>query len=295
MLAVFFLGIPTGSALGYVIGAALGTAYAWRTPFYVVAGPGVLLALLLLRFKEPARGARDTAARAVGRRSPEPGGRRAPEQRASIRSLARNPAYLTATLGMAMMTFALGGLQVWMPTFLVRVRAMRLLDANLFFAAITVVNGVGATLLGGWMADRMLRRRRDAYYYLSGMTLLLAAPLLVGAIYLGRPALFPLCFLTEFMLLLNTGPLNAAVIDAVPATIRATAVALNVLVIHVLGDALSPSVMGYISDRTRSLQTAFLAGVAAVVVSAVILLYGMRFAPQLQIGNHGAAAEEPGL
>ncbi len=268
MLAIFFMGIPTGTALGYVIGAALGHSYGWRMPFYLVAAPGVLLALLLLlRFKEPVRAAQ------------------APSQAHSLSAvlgLGRNPAFLTATFGMAMMTFALGGLQVWMPTFLVRVRGMHLLNANLFFAAITVVNGVAATLAGGWLADRMLRRRRDAYYYVSGITLLLSAPLLIGAIYLGRPLLFPLCFLTEFMLLLNTGPLNAAVIGAVPAGIRASAVAINVLIIHVLGDALSPTVLGYLSDRTGSLQTAFLAAVAAVLVSAVILLCARRLTPSLQ-------------
>jgi multidrug resistance protein len=274
MLAVFFMGIPTGTALGYVIGAVLGNAYGWRAPFYVVAAPGVALALLLLRFPEPRRGAQDPATS----RSP-----------AALCSLGRNPAYLTATLGMAMMTFALGGLQVWMPTFLVRVRGMHLLHANLFFAAITVVNGVAATLAGGWLGDRMMRRRRDAYFYFSGLTLLLAAPLLAGTIYLDRPALFPLCFLTEFLLLLNTGPLNAAVIDAVPAGIRASAVALNVLVIHLLGDALSPAVLGYVSDRTGSLQTAFLAALAAVVVSAVVLLSARCFAPQLR-----GAAPAPG-
>lgn len=278
MLAIFFMGIPTGTALGYVIGAALGSAYGWRMPFYVVAAPGILLALLLLRFKEPVRGAQDGAT--VGPRAP-------------LLGLTRNAAFLTATLGMAMMTFALGGLQVWMPTFLVRVRGMHLLHANLFFAAITAVNGVVATLAGGWLADRMLLRRRDAYYFVSGITLLLSAPLLVGAIYLDRPVLYPLCFLAEFMLLLNTGPLNAAVISAVPPGIRASAVALNVLVIHVLGDALSPTVLGYLSDQTGSLQTAFLAAVAAVLLSAMILLYARRFAPGLNAAGMGAGKAAP--
>ena len=236
MLSVFFMGIPTGTALGYVIGAMLGQAYGWRMPFYVAAGPGLLLALLMLGVVEPVRGAQDTAGET--------------QERASVPGLLRNRAFLTATLGMAMMTFALGGMQVWMPTFLVRVRGMTLLRANVFFALITVVNGVVATLSGGWIADRLLRRRRDAYYYVSGITMLVSVPLMLAAIFIGRPAMFGVIFLAEFCVLLNNGPLNAAVVDSVSARIRATAVAVNILVIHLLGDALSPSVMGYISDHT---------------------------------------------
>jgi predicted MFS family arabinose efflux permease len=267
-LSVFFMAIPTGTALGYVLGAWLGAVHGWRTPFYVAAGPGVLLALLLLTLPEPLRGAHDSAP--------------ATPERRSLAGLARNRAFLSATLGMAMMTFALGGMQVWMPTFLVRVRGLKLLEANLFFALSTVVNGVVATLSGGWVADRLLRRRGDAYYLVSGIAMLVSVPLALAAIYVRGPAVFPLIFVATFALLFNTGPLNAAVVDSVGAQIRASALALNVLVIHLLGDALSPSVMGYISDRTQSLQLAFLAGVAAIVLSAAILLYGRRFAPQMR-------------
>jgi sugar phosphate permease len=214
-------------------------------------------------------------------------------ERSTLRGLLHNRAYWAATLGMAMMTFALGGLQVWMPTFLSRVRGMSLLHANVFFAVITAVNGVLATLCGGWVADRLLRRRSDAYYLVSGAALAISAPLMFAAIYVGGPAMFPIIFIAEFCVLFNTGPLNAAVVDSVGASIRASAIALNLIVIHLLGDAASPTLMGYISDRTGSLQTAFLAGIAAVGLSAAILLYGRRYAPELHRTSPVAGRQSP--
>lgn len=92
--------------------------------------------------------------------------------------------------------------------------------------------------------------------------------------------MFPAIFLGEFLLLLNTGPLNAAVINSVGARIRSSAVAVNLFVIHALGDAFSPTLMGYISDRS-SLEASFGVAIAAIFVSAAILLFGSKFAPRL--------------
>jgi multidrug resistance protein len=265
MLSVFFMGIPAGTALGYLIGGYLGYSFGWRAPFYVVAGPGLLLAAAMLRLREPARGTYDTVPETV--------------QRGTLRGLVRNPAYWTATLGLAFLTFAIGGLQVWMPTFLVRLRGLSLLRANLFFAIITAINGVVATLAGGWLADRLLRRRADAYYLVSGVALAIAVPVTFAAIYISGPVMFPVIFLAEFCLLFNNGPLNAAVVDSVSAGIRATAIAVNLLVIHLLGDSLSPTLIGYISDRTHSLQKGFAFASLALVAASLTLLYGKRYAP----------------
>jgi len=92
--------------------------------------------------------------------------------------------------------------------------------------------------------------------------------------------MFPAIFLGEFLLLVNTGPLDAAVINSVGAAIRSRAVAVNLFVIHALGDAFSPSLMGYISDRS-SLEAAFGVAIVAIFISAAILLFGSRFAPRL--------------
>lgn len=108
----------------------------------------------------------------------------------------------------------------------------------------------------------------------------LAIPAIVIAIFNHGPAMFPAIFVGEFFLLLNTAPLNAALVNSVSARIRATALAVNVFTIHLLGDAFSPTLIGYISDKTN-LEIGLTSMIAAVAISAGVLFYGMRFAPKI--------------
>lgn len=271
MLAIFYLGLPVGSAAGYLVGGLGAQHFGWRAPFLLSGPPGFLLALLLWLLPEPERGSSDTLQPSL--------------DRSTVGGLFRNPAYLTATLGLAMFTFAAGGLQVWMPTFLSRMRGVPLDRANLIFGGITAFNGIVATLAGGWLGDRLLKRTAGAYYLVSGLGLALAIPWIAVVIYRAGPLMLPGIFLSEFFLLLNTGPLNAAVINAVDARIRATAIALNLFVIHLLGDAFSPTLIGYVSDRTGSLAAGFSTALVAVLLSALLLFYGMRFAPRLNLAR----------
>jgi len=274
MIAIFSAGLPFGTALGYVVGGSLAQHFHdWRVPFMFAGLPGFLLALVLWFLPEPSRGRSEKAD---------------PSARAStLPGLARNRAFLSATLGLAMYTFAMGGLQAWMPTFLMRTRGMSLDQANLIFGGITCFNGIVATLLGGWMGDRMLKRHDGAYYTFSGVAMFISVPLMLGAFYASGKAMYPAIFLAEFFLLVNTGPVTAALVNSVGAEIRATAMAVNVFVIHLLGDASSPSIIGWISDRT-SLRTGFLATIVAAILSGAILVAGAKFAPKLAANSRQA-------
>jgi len=274
VMGIFYLAIPVGTALGYVLGGLMGPAYGWRAPFYVGAAPGAILALLLLFIPEPALGQFDHL-----EKSPD---------RNTLKGLARNPAFLTATFGMAMMTFALGGLQVWMPTFLHRVHDYTLGQANNLFGLSIAVNGLVASLAGGWLSDALLRKTRTAHYLVSAVSLALGIPAMWIAIHAAGNRMVVAIFLAEFLLLLNTGPLNAAVINSVGAHIRAAALAVNIFIFHLLGDMPSAWLIGYVSDR-YSLRLAFVAPVVATALSSAILFYGMRFAPPVQI--EGAPTE----
>jgi MFS family permease len=274
VMGIFYLAIPVGTALGYVLGGLMGPAYGWRAPFYVGAAPGAFLALLLLFIPEPALGQFDHL-----EKSPD---------RDTLKGLARNPAFLTATFGMAMMTFALGGLQVWMPTFLHRVHDYTLGQANNLFGLSIAVNGLVASLAGGWLSDALLRKTRTAHYLVSAVSLALGIPAMWIAIHAAGNRMIVAIFLAEFLLLLNTGPLNAAVINSVGAHIRAAALAVNIFIFHLLGDVPSAWLIGYVSDR-YSLRLAFVAPVVATALSSAILFYGMRFAPPVRI--EGAPTE----
>ncbi|MGC1374114.1 MAG: MFS transporter [Candidatus Sulfotelmatobacter sp.] len=270
ILGIFYLAIPVGTAAGYLLGGNLGAHHGWRTPFYVAAVPGFLLALSVLFLREPPRGQFDSP-----RETP---------QRGTLRGLAHNPSFWTATLGMAAMTFALGGIQVWMPTFLSRARGYSLESANFTFGLIIVIDGIVASLAGGWLGDYLLPRMKSTYYFVSAASMALGVPVMIVALFVKGRAMIPAIALAAFLLLFNTAPLNAAVINSVNATIRVTALAVNIFIIHLLGDVPSPTMMGYVADR-HSLQASFVLPVIAMIVSSAILFYGMRFAPPVQFAT----------
>jgi MFS transporter, Spinster family, sphingosine-1-phosphate transporter len=295
ILGVFYLAIPVGTAAGYLLGGKLSPHYGWRFPFYIAAVPGFLLALAVLFLNEPERGQfdsfRDMPRQIVART----GTLLNHLWRLLVNyvkylwaNLFRNPAFLSSTLGMAMMTFALGGIQVWMPTFLSRARGYSLESANFMFGIIIVVDGILASLAGGWLGDYLLPRMKGSYYFVSAASMALGVPFMVAALFMRGPVMLPAIALSAFFLLLNTSPLNAAVINSVGAHIRATALAVNIFIFHLLGDVPSPTLMGYVADK-RSLQAAFILPVFAMIASSAILFYGMKFAPaqsdRLQAGK----------
>jgi MFS family permease len=264
----FYLNIGLGAAAGYEVGGYFSQAHGWRFPFYIAAVPGFILGLMLLFIPEPQRGAKDLLPESA--------------ERTSMRGLIRNGAFWTATLGMSMVTFSLGGLSAWMPTFLARVRHVPLDRANFLFGGITAVTTVTGTLLGGWLGDRLLTKGKGAYYLVSAFTLLLGVPAMFAAIYVDGRWMYPAIFFAEFFLFLNTAPLNAAIVNSVGASIRSTAIAVNLFTIHLLGDVSSPTIIGWISDRS-TLQTGFLSAIMATFLAAAILFYGMKFAPQIPV------------
>jgi len=222
IFGIFYLAIPVGTAAGYLLGGHLAPTHGWRFPFYIAAFPGFLLALAVYFLPEPKRGQFDSL-----KETPE---------RGTIRGLINNPAYWTVTLGMAASTFSLGGIQVWMPTFLSQARGYSLEEANLMFGGIVVFDGIVASLLGGWLGDKLLPRMKGSYYFVSALSIGLGVPVMIVALFVKGPIMLPAIGLAAFFLLLNTSPLNTALVNSVGAHIRATAIAANIFVFHLLGD-----------------------------------------------------------
>ena len=264
VFAIFFAAIPIGSAAGYVLGGLVDQRFGWRAAFLVAGVPGILLALFCLRLPDPPRGAQDEDA-------PVP-----PAPRLGIREsyvrLLRNRPYVAAVLGYAAYTFALGGLAFWTPAFLERVRGLTRTEATVQFGAIVVITGFIGTFAGGWLGDWYLKRSKQAYLWISGLATLAAAPVaLVAFLVPSRPVYMAAIVVAELLLFASTGPINSAIVNAVDPTERATAVALSILAIHLLGDVPSPPLIGAISDAI-TLQTAFLIIPAAIAAGGLIWL-----------------------
>lgn len=259
VMAVFFAAIPIGSALGYVLGGLVNHAYGWRAAFFVAGAPGIALALLCLRLPDPPRGGQDEEVAA------------APSTAfGTYRDLLHNRSYLFTVLGYAAYTFAVGGMAFWMPAFLERVRGLPPAEATIQFGAIVVVTGFIGTFAGGWLGDALLRRSAQAYLWLSGVTALLAAPLAWLVFTDPRPAVYlPAVVVAELLIFASTGPVNSVILNVVKPGERATAVALSILSIHLLGDVPSPPMIGWISDHS-SLDRAVLVVPIAIFLAGAI-------------------------
>jgi len=267
VFSFFYIAIPVGAALGFVAGGQMGPLWGWRAPFFICAIPGLLIAALYWWLgHEPDRGASDHL--------------QATPDRATFTGLFRNPAFLTATFGLATLTFAMGGISAWVPEFLRRTAGFSVGGASQVVGAVTVIDGIAGTLTGGWIAQRWLRTNHRALYLVSSWSVALTIPF--GALVFFGPHRWavPSLFLAEFFLFLNTGPLNAAIVNAVSAPVRATAISVNLFCIHFFGDTFSPQIIGAISDRTN-LSIGLGATLISMVISCVILLAGSRFAPVL--------------
>lgn len=329
VMAWFYMAIPVGSALGFVIGGQLSERYDWQTAFHVTFA-GLLLGGVCFLMRDPPRPA---AAPAAAR----------PSYRAVLKSLTRVRSFVLCCAGMTATTFILGGVAAWVPTYVFQREARFVLDdaavaklrnleqtngsrlvsdevlaklgpvtgpqvvefgafrksleanlskpqmeasaayiyaaatapgsitngqVGLIFGAIVVVSGIFATLLGGIVGDRLRDRGvRGAYFKVAGWSTLAGWPFFLGLLFVPFPYAWGFTFAAVFALFFNTGPANTILANVTRSDVRATAFAINILVIHLLGDAISPPIIGFIADLS-DLHTAFL------ITSAFILLGG---------------------
>ncbi|HEX7578492.1 MAG TPA: MFS transporter, partial [Thermoanaerobaculia bacterium] len=186
------------------------------------------------------------------------------------RDLFRNTPYLLTVLGYAAYTFAIGGLAFWAPAFLERMRGVPKSQATVEFGAIIVVTGLVGTFAGGWLGDALLKRWKEAYLWVSGAATLLAAPAAVLALTSPRRAVYlPAIVVTEILLFVSTGPVNSAIVNVVSPSERASAVALSIFAMHILGDVPSPPLIGALSEASDLARALLVVPVAIAVAGAV--------------------------
>jgi len=273
VLSVFNMAIPVGAALGYIVGGLMSHHFSWRAAFFVAGAPGLLLAILVLRVKDPPRGSQDEGEGEGDTAHPANAGA---GPVAIYLSLLKQAPYMLVVLGYAAYTFALGGLAVWMPNFLERVHNIPAVQATTSFGAIVVVTGFLGTFLGGWLGDYWVKSSRQAYLWMSGVITLVAAPLTFVALTAASSSVYyPAIVAAELLLFMSTGPINSAIANMVSPTERASAFALSMFVIHLLGDVPSPTLIGWLSDLS-SLGKAVLIVPAAIVISGIVWLISAR-------------------
>jgi MFS transporter, Spinster family, sphingosine-1-phosphate transporter len=269
VFTLFYVATPVGSAIGFVLGGFLGEHLGWRASFLAVGLPGVLAAGLALLMKDPVRGAFDDAA-PVEVSWPQ-----------ALRALRANRLFVLTVAGYCAVSFATGGIADWFPTFLFRLRGMPLASADLAIGLAAVVGGIVGTAWGGAAADRLAGRTRQPYLALSGLSMVPAAVLSAVALFALRepPLIVAAVVATQLFLWAYNAPVNALIVNSVGPQLRARAVGISILSIHLLGDVLSPPLIGLLSDATGNLEAALLMVPVALAVGAGLWLYGWRALP----------------
>ena len=265
IMAIFYTAIPVGSALGYVIGGLVGAHLGWRWAFYLVTPPGLLLGLLCFRQRDPR-----VAAHRLVQESPR-------RRLADYLTLFRTRSYLINCIAQTLMTFVTGGLGFWASAYL-RYRNQSPNLGMTIFGLITVIAGLVSTLLGGVVADRLRSRFAGSYFWVSGIGMLIACPFFIVTLYIPFPAAWVSMFVAIFFLFLNTGPSNTALANVSLPAVRATAFAVNILVIHALGDVQAFWLLGYIGGHAN-MHVAFLFVSGIIFISGVAWLIGAKYLP----------------
>ena len=294
-LGVFQIAIPMGFALGYVIGVVLEKFFGWRMAFMIVGLPGLVTAAFVWKLREPTRGSTEQNAASV------PVKAEADKQESWVRTCWRilsTRDWLLSTLGYAALTFVLGAFATWAMKLLEEDKHMSKLSAGITLGVITLFAGFAGSFGGGWIADRVAARLRNGYFLVCAVSSLCGIIPAVIALVLHRPLLYlPAIFFTVFFLFINNAPFHAILVGSVPPTIRATAMALNIVAIHMGGDVISRFGVGVLSDSLKDgrarligafarllgidpiqehLTAALLVVPAGLFVSSLFFLWGAR-------------------
>lgn len=277
----FYLAIPVGSALGYGLGGIVAQHYGWRAAFLVAGLPGLVLAGRMALLSDPVRGAMDHLVDLEASAS----------WLKKVGAIFKNRIWLACTGSYVAYTFAMGALSTWGPALLQRKFAVSVGEAGLAFGGLAVVTGIVGTFLGGNLTGKLQHRWPDAGVWISGLTLMAAAPAVAFAVSSGSLKMtYVLFFVGMLLLFINTSPVNALTVSCLPSSVRASGVAVNVLLIHLFGDAISPEWVGWRSEHLGggggALSQALLIAVPAILISGALLWWARGFRGVLAAESH---------
>jgi len=286
-LSAFSFGSPIGTAAGIVLGGFITSLMTWRMAFIIVGLAGLVIApLLKFSVREPKRGSLDAVqANGAGPSGADgvPNAAAASTLTQVIAAVARKPSFWGLALGAACASMAGYGLIFWAPSFLIRSFHLSLLHASLCYGALVLIGGLAGIWLGGVLADRYGAARRGMYAFIPAIAFLATVPFYFAGV------LSTTLWVSLIVLLVPTalglvwfGPVLAAVQHLVPGNMRATASALFLFIINLVGIGLGSTLIGVVSDAIRlrfgaeSLRYAILSGTGFYLLAAALLFFAGR-------------------
>lgn len=278
-LGVFQLGMVIGGATGVVMGGIVGGSWGWRAAFYVVGLPGLLLAVVAWLIRED-------------RRAPAPKGAPVDAPPASslaidVQHMVRSPAVVWINVAGILITFFTGAFIYWLPTFLLRYHyggdTNQLKTVSVTFGILATVAGAIGVLAGSLIADRLEKRRPGAGRLLTvAIGTFASVPCaLVGFLAQDITLVYIACGVGVFFNVWYVGPILAALHDVVPPRYRGTATGAYLLLVHLLGDAFSPWIVGAISGATQSLKLGLAVAAGLLTVGGFAALLAIPHAVRL--------------
>ena len=259
-LSVFMLGLPLGIALSFAASSWLTARWGWRSAFYIAAVPGVILAVIALTIREPARGASETHAVAGAKREGSP-----------YRLVLSIPTMRWLIVSGALHNFNMYSIGAFLSPLLQRYHHGSKFQAGLIGMVTYGLGGIPGLFLGGILGDAMIKRRQDGRLLVAAIAVLVATPFLYFAI--AQPA----GSLTSFAVLMFVGcatmyayysTVYSTIQDVIEPSLRGTAMALYFFAMYVLGAALGPFGTGYLSDYFK-IGAARAAGVTETTFAAL--------------------------
>ncbi|CAE6959208.1 spin [Symbiodinium natans] len=262
---IFSLSAPVGAALGFGIGSVLGEKMGWRVAFFACGFPGVVVAFTVLLLNDPVRGINDDLEDPLHEEAEDSTDEDSDESTASASiapcvdflregaALLSNPFFLYCTLGSVAISFAVGGLTEWYPTFLVRYTDLSMGTSGLVLSGSCVISGFGGTILGSKVADSVARRYpalgSKAYFLVPACFMVPGTVLIAAGVNVLEPWVLVLSLvLGQTFFFCYQAPIAALSMSVIPVHSRARGSSLQILLGHALGDVISPPIIGHISD-----------------------------------------------
>lgn len=262
-LSFFFIGTPVGGALGYIIGGGISDRYGWRWAFRVSPPVVVLLAIAtLFLVPNPERGGADNANNSVQlTHSQEIRAGQNPFVQLAVESwtLLKTKSYLFTTLGFSCLAFTVGSLTQWIPVYVVHASEMAGTpysnsEANYIFGILTCVAGFIAIPLGSVVSKFLERYTMKADPLINAVGMLVTSVTLYIAIAMAPyniATFWVFAMITQIAAFIGWAPNTAIILYTTPALMRSLAQAVNILFSHLLGDAISPTIQGELSDKIK--------------------------------------------
>jgi MFS family permease len=285
IMSIFYAATPVGCALGYIIAGQMGQYIGWRLTCLYLGIPGVI-ALVLLFIREPKVGEKDTEethSLLESFNTEEPHG-----------SLL-NWTYVFTVAGFVAVTFGMGGFSDWLPVYFIRYYEMSVQKSGFITGVIVVVGGLSGAVCGGFVTEFVKKHitSHHTYFLVSGISMGVCAIMAAIALYCCNNILITVLITFGFSVFFGwwyNGPINGIIQNCVPAKLRPQANGVCVLFIHLFGDAISPSIIGVVSDHTNhNLRIALIMIPISFAISALIWTIGWFVVPiKRQITTDGS-------